>query len=344
MDKILSERKHMILCGAIEDYIADACPITSGGVKDKHIKDISSATLRNELNALEAMGYLKQLHTSSGRTPTAEGYKYYVNSLLKNAKTDNLMLDSVKEIIENRTISVSEIISEIANIISKNTKYPTIISMNGYDKLVIENINLIPLIDNQILMLIKTKSGVIHKEIKMITNPKACEQSACFINRHFKGETIGYMIEELQKHNNALEKELLGFKFVVENVINVLKKISDTGTLDIKREGTTKFLTDNKDSLQQTKNILNLLENEEDLKSIVDVEDDQKDITLSFGREDQNEKICGCAIVRAPLIIDGQRLASIGILGPERMDYAIIASTLRYVMNELENYEWEGLI
>ena len=66
----LSQRKNDILIATIEDYIKDASPITSGLVKEKHLPNISSATLRNELNALEAMGFLKQLHTSGGRIPT----------------------------------------------------------------------------------------------------------------------------------------------------------------------------------------------------------------------------------------------------------------------------------
>jgi len=96
MKKELSDRKRHILCSAIEDYIKDASPITSGGVKDKHIKEVSTATLRNELNALEAMGYLKQLHTSGGRVPTTEGYRYYVSTLLENFEVDESKLKKVE--------------------------------------------------------------------------------------------------------------------------------------------------------------------------------------------------------------------------------------------------------
>ena len=78
MQPVLNERKHKVLINAVEDYIKDASPITSGTIHERHIKDISTATLRNELNALEAMGFLKQLHTSGGRVPTTLGYRYYV--------------------------------------------------------------------------------------------------------------------------------------------------------------------------------------------------------------------------------------------------------------------------
>ena len=80
----LSQRKNDILLAIVEDYIKEASPITSGVVKDRHLPNISSATLRTELNALEAMGFLRQLHTSGGRVPTTEGYRYYVESLFSS--------------------------------------------------------------------------------------------------------------------------------------------------------------------------------------------------------------------------------------------------------------------
>ena len=72
-----NNRKHQIILVAVDSFIKNAQPITSGGLNE-HFKDISSATLRNELNALESMGYFKQLHTSGGRVPTALAYKEYV--------------------------------------------------------------------------------------------------------------------------------------------------------------------------------------------------------------------------------------------------------------------------
>ena len=82
-----NKRKHDILIVAVDEYIKTAQPVTSGGLNN-HFKEISSATIRNELNALESMGYLKQVHTSGGRVPTALAYKEYVNSLLADDKLD----------------------------------------------------------------------------------------------------------------------------------------------------------------------------------------------------------------------------------------------------------------
>ena len=132
----LSERKIKILNIAVEEFIKDSAPITSGSVKDRTSLDVSTATLRNELNALEAMGFLKQLHTSGGRIPTAQGYRFYVENLLKNIKASNKELKNVRKIIENRTQSLSEIVSDIAKVISQATNYPTVVLVNGIENLI----------------------------------------------------------------------------------------------------------------------------------------------------------------------------------------------------------------
>ena len=78
----LSDRKRQILLGAVESYIENALPITSEKVQSNLFTSLSSATLRNELSTLEELGYLKQIHTSSGRVPTTKAYRYFVNNLM----------------------------------------------------------------------------------------------------------------------------------------------------------------------------------------------------------------------------------------------------------------------
>ena len=98
----MSDRKRDILLNAVEDYIQSASPITSSNIRAHCSENLSTATLRNELNALEAMGYLRQLHTSSGRVPTAKGYSYFVNSIMGDVPLDKAVLDEIHGIFENR--------------------------------------------------------------------------------------------------------------------------------------------------------------------------------------------------------------------------------------------------
>ncbi len=335
MKKELSNRKKHILCSAIEDYIKDANPITSGAVKDKHIQEVSTATLRNELNALEAMGYLKQLHTSGGRVPTTEGYRYYVSSLLENFEVTESSLNKVEKDLAKRTNSLKEILDSIAGLVSKATNYPTVILENGYDKLIIDDIKIIPLIDGEALVLFRTKSGIVNHTIKARAGEQSCNEAGNYLSKKFNGKTIGELLEGNILYSSIAEVE--GFKNLIESLINSMREFVSSKRLNIRGENATSLLDENEhQSVVETKKILNLLGDEEELCEVLDISG-ESDISITLG--DENEKVDGCALIKAPIVINGTQVASLAVIGPERMDYAGIASAIKLVMNELKNKE-----
>lgn len=327
----LSERKHFILCSVIEDYIKDAAPITSGGVQDKHVPKVSTATLRNELNALESMGYLKQLHTSGGRIPTPEGYKYYVSTLLEDFEVSEDKLKKVQNLLENETSSLAQILSGIAELISKTTNYPTVMIANGYDKLIIEEVKIIPLIDNEALVLFRTHSGIVKNSMQTNASEKTCDDASLFLTRKFAGKTIGQMLEGDTLYKSLGEVQT--FRSLVNSLLESMRKFIAKGSIDIRGESAVNILNeDEHQSVKQTKKILTLLKNKEELASAVE-STTTDNITVKIGGE--HEKMEGCALITAPIIIKGTPVASIAVLGPDRMDYANIAQALKIVMNEL---------
>ena len=329
MEPTLTPRKHNVLIGAIEDYIKDASPITSQGVQAKHIKDISTATLRNELNALEAMGYLKQLHTSSGRVPTTMGYRYYVNHLLGDITLNEDALQKVRTLLDNRSDSLTEVVGELAKLIASAVNYPTVIVANGYDKLVIQSIKVFPLVDGQALTLIQTKSGYITNTIKTGANQKACQDASRYLTKYYKNKTIKEMFDTIEETENQMLGEIASFKLIVDNLIDGMKEVLHRKKLSIETSGSAALLTEGNDA-EQTKKVLKLLDNQSQLEKTLGAEEDDLSITLV-----EEEAFSGCALVKAPIIIDGKAVAHVGVLGPQRMDYRNIASALKVVMMEL---------
>lgn len=328
--KELSERKKQILLSAIDDYIKDASPITSGAVKDKHINDVSSATLRNELNALEAMGFLKQLHTSGGRVPTTEGYRYYVSTLLENFNVSGEQLKRVQKALSERTGSLKDILSSVAGLVSEATNYPTVIIANGYDKLFIESIKIIPLLSGEALVLFKTPSGIINNSIKTIATEQQCDEASVYLTKKFKGKTIGELLNGEIIYTSLAEVE--NFKCIIDNLILGMKKFINRKSIDVRSSKANNLLDENEaQSVKETKKILNLLDDEEGLCEVIGESDN--DLTITLG--DENKNLQGCALIKAPIVINGTQVGQMAVLGPERMDYSSIASALKIVMNEL---------
>ena len=330
----LTQRKNDILIATIEDYIKDASPITSNLVKEKHLPNVSSATLRSELNALEAMGFLKQLHTSGGRIPTTEGYRYYVEYLLKDFKIEASKIEKVSEILSERTKSVSEIVSELAKIISEATNYPTVVMMNGYDNFVIEEIKIISLVGDSAIILIGTKNGIINCGIKSSVNQKACDDAARLLTKKFYGQTIGQMIENISLVEKEINREVEDYNLLAQELLEGFKQMASNKTVGVKTYGATKLLESGEQRIiSGYKKTLQILEDEKQLEILLETEESD----LSFDLKDDED--VGIAVLKAPLVVSGKHVGTIGVLGPQRMDYSTIASALKFLKNEMENLD-----
>ncbi|MBQ7307187.1 MAG: heat-inducible transcription repressor HrcA [Clostridia bacterium] len=334
----LSERKKQILFCAVEDYIKDANPITSAIVQQRHIKNISTATLRNELSALEAMGYLKQLHTSSGRIPTTKAYRLYVNELMGKAKYNQKTLKTVSNLIFKRTDNLMEIVSVIANVVSELTNYPSIVVVNGLDKLIIQNVRIIPLIDGSGLCLITTNTGIINNNIKLPQgiNEENCKDASKFLSTKFKNKSIGDMILNISNYEDNFEKEIESFKNIFTNLVNCLEDINGPNK-HIYQKGMTKLLNSpDYEDINEARKVFNYLEDTTHVEEIFKNDSNTSDdISFSIGIENKTEELDKCSVIKANYKVDGQHIASIGVIGPERMDYSKIAATLKLIMDEI---------
>ena len=319
------------MIAVVEDYINDASPITSGGVQKNHLTSVSTATLRNELSALEAMGLLKQLHTSGGRVPTVLGYKYYVNHLLQGLTLNYDQLDGVKSLLDERSKSLSEIVSGVAKIINRAVKYPTVIYVNGYDKLVVENIKIIPLVGDSALALIQTSSGYLTNTLDAKASSEAYEDASKYLTKKFAGKTLGEMMHDMEKLENDMLEEISGFKEILDTLIEGIKKFVEENHLNIRQDKAIDVLDDSADD-EQTKKMMKLLGDQEELERALETSGGE----LSVEMVDDDEEYSGLAVIKAPLCIDGTPVASIGVFGPQRMDYKGIASALKVITSQLK--------
>lgn len=324
----LSERKIKILNIAVEEFIKDSAPITSGSVKDRTSLDVSTATLRAELNALEAMGFLKQLHTSGGRVPTAQGYRFYVENLLKNIKATNGELEDVRKLIENRTQSLETIVAGIAKIISKATNYPTVVLVNGIENLILKEFRIVPLLEQKCMVLIGTNYGYITNTMDIDASAQNCEDASNYLTKYFKGETMGFMLENIGGLKKGMSGEIEAFQAVVDNIILGLSKINKQKLLNVSAESVVDLVDKNK-NIDEAKRVLKTLSDKEELIEVLD--NDENDISAVVADDNEDK----CSVVKAPIIVGGNKLASIGVFGPQKMDYMGIASALKVVVDEL---------
>ncbi len=336
--EILSARKKQILFSAIDNYIKLASPITSLLVQQTEMKDLSTATLRNELNALEAMGYLKQLHTSSGRIPTTKGYRFFVNEIVKNTKYSKLELDTVKQDMFSRTNNLGEIVKSIADAVTSKTNYPAVVVLNGFENLIVMSINIMHLLSGQVLVLIDTNAGVITNTLP--ANDKItrqdCESASKIFCDIFKGHNIGYLMQNIDEFSEKIQNAMRSYEEIFKLVLMVLNNYAEDNSSDVSSGGIIKLLDSPEyNDIKKAKNILSVLDDKEQLKGIFD-SSEKEGVSVSIGEENKVAELKDCAVIQTPLIIDGNKIATVGVIGPERLDYASVASVLKFISDKLK--------
>lgn len=341
----LSERKKQILLTAVESYIENALPITSGNVQSTCFTELSSATLRNELSALEEMGFLKQLHTSSGRVPTTQAYRYYVNNLISSRTMDAEMIEEIKNKFTDRSTFLIEMLDNLAKKVGDLVHYPTFVLMKGSSELYINAINIIPLITGQALVLLQTNAGIINNTMDLPAGiqEEHCKDASKFLTNNLSGKKIVDVLKDYDYYNDLFKKQINYFNDLFVAVTNMLKEFSSRTTGFVTHGSTTKLLDapEYKD-VTKAKKFLNIIENEQELKSIIDNIDENTDQDIVFSIGEENGEDNDYSIVKANYHLADGITASFGVVGPERMDYAKIASALKFIIDEMTSMDKKG--
>ena len=162
---MLNDRKKEILQAIIEEYIRSAEPVSSNAIVNKYNVDCSSATVRNEMAELEKLGFLDKPHTSAGRVPSAKGYRFYVDELIKD---DNISMEEIIYIqskLQTRVNQMQDLARITTNTLSEVTHYPIVSIEPNKHTQIIEDIKFVLLGSRTMMAIILTDIGMIKETI-----------------------------------------------------------------------------------------------------------------------------------------------------------------------------------
>lgn len=328
----LSERKQKILKAVVDEYINSASPISSGEIKSKHFDDISSATIRNELSALEEMGYLIQPHTSAGRIPSKKAYNLYVDNFLERQPLKREEIAFIENSFKQRFNEIEDIVRRTAKVISDVTNYTSVIVLKNINKVVLKEIKLIELDEHTVLVVIITDSGIIRDKVITVdekVDANYIKDANAMVNKIFSGKTVN----QVKNPEKLIFEGLNEFRELYERIIAILESYAEQGDDGVFMEGQSKFLEYPDHDLSTTKDFLAVMDTKERLAQVID---DNTDIEFSVKiGKDEKGGIEKCAIVTAKYKLNGKEIGHAGVIGPERMDYSKVMSVLKCVSKAL---------
>ena len=333
----LSDRKKKILQAIIDDYIVTAEPVGSSYILNSHDLGISSATVRNEMAALEKLGYLEKPHTSAGRVPSGLGYRVYVNELMREYSLTLAEINQIKVAMQRQYLEFNKLIANISNVLSGLTNYTTLFTMPTAAAYMIGSIKLIPVDSKSFVMLVVTSNGVVKNTQITISKPyepEVLERLSNWLNNRFSGVSVDMITKELLED----EKELIpADTHLLESVFSYLEEaVMQLSEVDLELTGTTNIFNHPEfNDIDRAKDFLTFVkkDNRQDLIEVINNTSD--DVSVIIGDENPVLKDHNLSMVVSNYNMGDGLKGKLAIIGPTRMDYAKAISTLNYLISLL---------
>lgn len=329
----LSERKKKILSAVVDESIKTAEPVSSKEVQEKYMSEFSPATIRNELMALEEMGFLSQPHTSSGRVPTAEGYKMYVEELMQLKKLSKKESEQIKESFNDKLVNIDDILQKTAKTISDVTNYASIVYYGISDIAIVDKILLIPVSSKSTLIVVSTDLGIIKQESNLVRGSEDdLRQASKILTKVFNGKKL----EEVKSGSTLLTDELIRYKDIFYAIIQILTERDTNFAKNVVVSGKEKLLNyPEYHDIDKLKKAFSIFDNHQALYPLISG-NENLEISVKVGG-DQDSGLTDCSIISATYKLNGKQVGSTSVVGPVRMDYGKVISILKNVTDLLEH-------
>jgi heat-inducible transcriptional repressor len=333
----LSERQKNLLLIIIRAYIDSAQPVGSKRLVDHYHLDLSPATIRNEMSALTEMGFLRQPHTSAGRVPTEEGYRYFVSQMINQAKLPASVQQAISHQFHETTPDVEQWMHLAASVLAHQSQGASVITAPRVEKARFQHVELISTQGRQILMVLVMVGGEVSQQLLTLAEPVSQERLSQTAT-HLNGLLTGRLMDEIEgvsNHSDALEQDIL--TLIGQDYRRTAESVSGT----IYTDGLTNVLYEPEfaDS-DEARRALRLFEERSTLQDLLARTTGNSSVgglQVLIGGESGWEALRQCSVVLARYGVPGLATGTLGVLGPMRMSYTRTIPTVRFVAGLLSD-------
>jgi heat-inducible transcriptional repressor len=332
---LLTDRQLLILQVIVDDFIRSAQPVGSRSLSKKDEISFSSATIRNEMADLEELGFIEKTHTSSGRVPSEKGYRYYVDHLLAPQVLNRQEISTLKSVFAEKIYEFEKIIQKSAKILSDLTYYTSIVLGPAVSINKLKRIQIIPLNKDTAIAIFVTDTG--HVENRTFHIPASIDASELEKTVNILNERLTDV--PLDELNDKIYKEVATLlRQHIQNVDLMLYTIGETFKMPVNEKlffgGKTNILSQPEfHDLTKIRSLLNMIEHEEWVSELIRKK--SAGINVKIGSENKNLAMENCSLITATYSIGREKLGTIAILGPTRMEYSRVISLLQFLSNDL---------
>ena len=335
----MDDRSNALLTTLIERYIADGQPVGSRTLSTMF--GLSSATIRNIMAELEDLGFIHSPHTSSGRVPTPQGYRLFVDHLLASQQFDAVPADQIHELLPadapNRAVSAA------AALLSNLSQFAGVVQAPRRTQ-VFRQVEFIRLSEKRVLLIIVTPDGDVQNRILFVNRDypeHELIEAANYFNQNFAGKAFSEVRASLTRDLSTLK----------EDISRLMQAAVDTSTTGAGTDqavvisGESKLLdiSDIVSDLDRLRGMFTLFEKKTELLQLLDASSQAQGVQIYIGGDSRLVPLDDVSVVTAPYGVDGAVVGTLGVIGPSRMAYdrviPIVDITARLLSNALSYNE-----
>ncbi|MFV0307106.1 MAG: heat-inducible transcriptional repressor HrcA [Desertimonas sp.] len=324
---MLDERKTAILSAVVQQYIATAQPVGSTHIADAPGVQVSSATVRNEMAVLEQEGFLVQPHTSAGRIPTDKGYRFFVDHLSTPGQLDAVARAEVGAFFRNAHGRLEEMLHRTSDLLAHVTNYAAVVVGPRSEAATVRSVQIVGLSATSATVVVVFGNGSVESQNVEIGGeilPAQLAAASAHLTAAFDGLSFTDVINPPPSGDDVVDRLCA----------DALAAIRGRPVDEPVFVGGTSAMASAFDAVEVVRDVLYTLEQQFVVVTLLG-ELVERGLTVAIGGEHGVEPLAACSVVVAPVVVDGERRGTVGVLGPTRMNYPQALATVDLVSAKL---------
>lgn len=337
---MLTERQELILKTIIQDFTQDHEPVGSKTVMKQLPIKVSSATIRNEMATLEEKGLIEKTHSSSGRIPSSEGYRYYLDNLVEPLRLPENVYDKIVYQLDRPFHQVNEIVQEAAKILSDLTNYTAFAEGPENHGVTVTGFRIVPLSNSQIMAILVTSDGNVQNQVYALPHHihgDEIEKAVRMINDELVGKSLKEITPTLLK---GLANQQIAGTHSAELLSLVEDVIKDAASEQMYVDGQINLLNNSSEkNVNDIRSLYELVDHNDLISNLMGdcekVASPDLPVQVTLGSELPNDLLKNYSLVTARYNVGEHGEGTIALLGPTNMPYSQMIGLLEYFRNEL---------
>jgi len=335
---MLSERQELILRLVVEAYLDSARPVPSKEVAERPEVEWGPSTVRAELAALEAAGYLTHPHTSAGRVPTDTGYRRYVDAMLTSGRVPaepgvGLELSRLRREVDEAMRETTTALAQVTDLVAMATAPQSSLTAT------IHRVEVLRLRPNEVVVIAIASTGDVTRRVFAFDRPVdsgLVAWASSYLNERLSGLGVGARMIATRLR----DPELSGVEadFIATLGATFTDLVADQGG-ELYLEGTSRLLSDaHLPDLPRADQLMTALERRADVLQMLRSSLEERSVFFWIGAENPQPEMRSVSVIGANYGLGHRNLGAVGVVGPLRMDYALAIASVRHAARELSRY------